>query len=479
MKKIVYVYGTFNVLHSGHLRLLRYAQSLGTELVVGIYSDNYLGSSSIIAQKFRLEALKSLGWINKIIVINDLNNSIKKIKPNLIVKGKEFSNKKNSELSTIHSIGAKLLFSSGDSMTAIDEFYNREISSIDGISLSAEKDFILRHNIKLNSLIKSIKNFNKLKICVIGDTIIDEYINCKTLGMSQEEPSVVFSPIQSNKYLGGAAIVAAHGSSLGAKVDFISVCGKDEGKKYVLEKLKKLKINSKVVEEENRPTIIKQRYRSNGKTVFKISHLRNEDILTKTENKIINYFEKQSKNYDLLIFSDFNYGCLTTNLINKITSIAKSKKLIITADSQTSSQIGDILKFKNLDLITPTEIEARISLKNEKDGLVVIADEILSKTNTKNLIIKLGANGLLIYKKPKNNEVFTDEVGALSSYVEDSTGAGDSMLITMSMMLANNENIWNASLLGSISAAIQIGRIGNIPLKQNELLKILSAKLIK
>tara|TARA_B110000971_G_scaffold193856_1_gene207074 strand:+ start:11244 stop:12683 length:1440 start_codon:yes stop_codon:yes gene_type:complete len=478
MKKTIFVYGTFNVLHSGHLRLLKYAKKLGDDLVVGVYSDTYPGSANIINQKLRIEALKSIGWISKVILIKDVIKSIKKINPQIIVKGKEFANKKNSEITIIKSIGAKLLFSSGDSMSAIDEFYSKEIKSIEGVSLNLEKDFILRHKIKVDGLISSIKNFNKLKICVIGDTIVDEYINCNPLGMSQEDPSIVFSPISSTKYLGGAAIVAAHGASLGSSVDFISVCGKDDAKDFVIKKLNSLKVNSKIFEDDNKPTIIKQRFRSNGKTVFKLSHLRNEDILSKIEKKIINFFKSRVSTYDLLIFSDFNYGCLTQNLISTLTDIAKKNHLIITADSQSSSQIGDILKYKNIDLLTPTEREARVSLKNEKDGLVVLATNITSLTNTKNLIVKLGDNGLLIYKEPKNNEVFTDEIGALSNYIEDTAGAGDSMLIAMSLMLAGKNDIWRASLIGSIAAAIQVSRIGNIPIKQNEILNILKTKLI-
>ena len=169
---------------------------------------------------------------------------------------------------------------------------------------------------------------------------------------------------------------------------------------------------------------------------------------------------------------------MTQNLISTLTDIAKKNHLIITADSQSSSQIGDILKYKNIDLLTPTEREARVSLKNEKDGLVVLATNITSLTNTKNLIVKLGDNGLLIYKEPKNNEVFTDEIGALSNYIEDTAGAGDSMLIAMSLMLAGKNDIWRASLIGSIAAAIQVSRIGNIPIKQNEILNILKTKLI-
>ena len=56
---------------------------------------------------------------------------------------------------------------------------------------------------------------------IIGDLIIDEYINCDPLGMSQEDPTLVVTPVESKKFIGGAGIVASHAASLGAKTSII------------------------------------------------------------------------------------------------------------------------------------------------------------------------------------------------------------------------------------------------------------------
>ena len=85
-------------------------------------------------------------------------------------------------------------------------------------------------------------------------------------------------------------------------------------------------------------------------------------------------------------------------------------KVKIVADGQSSSQIGDISRFKFMDLITPTEIEARITLRNREDGLVVLADKIKNIAKAKNIILKLGEAGLLIHSKIiKIKNLFTDQ----------------------------------------------------------------------
>ena len=143
------------------------------------------------------------------------------------------------------------------------------------------------------------------------------------------------------------------------------------------------------------------------------------------------------------------------------------------ADSQSSSQIGDIARFKRVQLITPTEREARISLRNREDGLVVLAEKIRVQTGAKNILLKMSEEGLLIHAGPEdiNSEWITDRVDALNSSPKDVAGAGDSLLITSAMVLGLGANIWEAALLASIAAAVQVSRVGNTPLQVNEFLE--------
>ena len=85
----------------------------------------------------------------------------------------------------------------------------------------------------------------------------------------------------------------------------------------------------------------------------------------------------------IIIFSDFSYGVLTNNLINSIVSLGKQHNTLMVADSQSSSQIGDISKFKNMTLVTPTEREIRLSLNDFESGLVVLSDKLVNKIDSK------------------------------------------------------------------------------------------------
>ena len=317
---------------------------------------------------------------------------------------------------------------------------------------------------------KTVEAFKKINICVIGDLIIDEYINCETLGLSSEDPTIVVTPINSDKYIGGAGIVALHAAGLGAKVNFISVHGPDDLKKFTFEILKNSNINNHLIQDFTRPTTLKQRIRSQGKTLLRISKLHQESITSELQTKILKKFNKIVDECDLIVFSDFNYGCLPQALVDKIVGIAKSKNVMLVADSQSSSQIGNIARFSNMELITPTEREARISTHNREDGLIVLANILKKNTNSKHIILKLGEEGLIINTTNlKNNDWFTDQIYAMNKNPIDVSGAGDSLLITSSLALRAGASIWEAAYLGSIAAAIQVGRVGNIPLNAEEL----------
>jgi sugar/nucleoside kinase (ribokinase family) len=144
---------------------------------------------------------------------------------------------------------------------------------------------------------------------------------------------------------------------------------------------------------------------------------------------------------------------------------------MLVADSQSSSQVGDVSRFKNTILLTPTEREARLAMGNHEDGLVVLAESLRAKTNSSNIVITLGAEGLLINSNTsESSQIKTDRLPALNTAAKDTAGAGDCFLTCTAMSLSLGRSIWESVYLGSVASACQVGRIGNTPLTAAELL---------
>lgn len=474
--KKVLVAGNFNVLHPGHLRLLRFAKESGNELIVAVQSDRLAGKAAHVHEHLRLEGVLSIAWVDEAFIFDEpLTSLIARLQPDVVVKGKEHELRFNSELSVLQSYGGGLVFSSGETIFSSLDLIRKEFHELDFHSIRLPDDFMLRHQIQPESLVALVEKFSNLKICVVGDLIIDEYITCDPLGMSQEDPTIVVTPVDAIKFVGGAGIVAAHAAGLGAKVQFFSVAGNDVSREFALKSLADAGVDVHILLDDSRPTTLKQRYRSKGKSLLRVSHLHQGAISAALQNQLLSSLAQSLSDADLLVFSDFNYGCLPQQLVDQLIALAKRIGVLTAADSQSSSQVGDISRFKGMDLITPTEREARISTRNREDGLVVMAEQLRIQAQAENILLKMGEEGLMIHVGNGNDtDWLTDRVDALNSSAKDVAGAGDSLLIASAMTLASGGTIWEAACLGSLAAAVQVGRVGNTPLCAEELLRELS-----
>lgn len=467
----VFISGKFKVIHTGHMRLFRFAQELGGDLVVGLDVTS-LGEDE---KKWRRGILENLEYVSSVVEFSgEVVNIIREIEPDIVLKGQEFKGKVNAEENVLREFGGKLVFTAGSNFFTetdlIQESSHRSLAHRIEIPL----DFTSRNNVSREKLSKVVESFRSLKVCVIGDLIIDEYINCHPLGMSQESPSIVVTPIDSKRFFGGAGIVAAHCQSLGADTTLITVMGKDEISSWSKRSAEDYGVKLKAQLVEGRQTTLKQRYLSGSQVLLRVSHL-SQNLLDEDQEKlIVEQFREICDKLDVLIFSDFSYGVLSPWVVANISKIASEKGILVSADSQSSSQMGDLSKYCDLDLITATEHEARVELKDYSSGVAVIAEKLRLSLKSESVFLKMGPDGILISSQEPNGKIIeTEKIDALNKIPVDNSGAGDSMLAAASMALACDATIQEAALLGSLVAAIQVGRLGNVPIEVDSVLKII------
>ena len=470
--KSVFISGKFKVIHSGHIRLFMYAKTLGENLVVALDSEG-LDTAEIA---WRIEFLRNQEFVDSVVVFEgDISGEILKLKPDIVLKGSEFESQFNAEASLVATYGGQLIFSSGSTYFSETDLLNRKEGNLEIWKPELPEEFLKRNKIERSELQHQLEGFSNLRVCVIGDLIVDEYINCHPLGMSREEPTVVVTPIDSMKFLGGAGIVAAHAVGLGANTTLITILGNDDVATWSQNKAREYGVAVLPIIDKNRPTTLKQRYRSGNHTLLKVSHLSQEEVNQETKAQIEKTFENIAANIDVLILSDFSYGTFSDSSAEKLIEIAKKNGIFVSADSQTSSQVGNLAQFIGADLVTPTEVEARAELKDNSSGLAVIVEKLRNRLKAKYVLLKLGSDGVLIHGIDQSGSLKpTDALPSLNSNPLDTSGAGDSMLAAASMALRVNADLSRAALLGSASAAIQISRTGNIPISQGNLQKILS-----
>ena len=471
MTRTVFVSGNFNVLHPGHLRLFRFAREMGDRLVVGVQSDRIGGDAVHIPEELRLEGVASNSFVDECFLFDEsVSDVIARIRPSVVVKGREHEGGANPEAAALEMYGGQLVFSSGEAVFSSLDLIRADVVEDRSRLTGSPSSYLERHGIEPSEVRSVLNQFSGLTVCVVGDLIIDEYVTCDALGMSQEDPTVVVTPIDTRRYLGEAGVVAAHAAGLGATTHLLSVAGDDKTREFAVDELKKWGVRAHPLIDETRPTTLKQRFRAEGMTLLRVSHLHQGSIDGELQDRLLARFDEVVEECDLLVFSDFNYGCLPQPLVNELSRRARSAGLRVAADSQSSSQIGDVSRFGAVDLLTPTAHEARVSLREQDAGLVVLAEGLRAKSDAANIVLKLGAEGALLHFGDDAGEFQTDRIPSLNPNPRDVAGAGDSLLIAASMALTADASAWVAAYLGSVAAAIQVGRIGNVPLSASDLL---------
>lgn len=478
-KKVVMCHGTFDVVHPGHVRHLMYAKSKGDILVVSITGDKHIKKDAYrpyVPQELREINLAALEVVDYVIVDGEETplKNLRSIKPDYFAKGFEYVKgqvhpKTQEEIDVIESYGGEVLFSPGDFVRSSSALINIEPPAIEVERVMTLMD---AENINFDTLRETVESLKGLKVHVVGDTIVDSYTYCTPIGGGTKTPTMSLRYDRKDDYVGGAAIVAKHIKSAGAKVSFSTVLGEDHHAKMVLDDLRKADIEVLDIIDKTRPTTNKNAFIAGGYRLLKVDTVDNRSISDKTLTLMENSI--RSTEADIVVFSDFRHGIFSKNSLNTlINSIPKGAFKV--ADSQVASRWGNIIDFKNFDLITPNEREARFSMGDQDSIVRDLAFDIKKVSKCKNLILKLGERGLIMCRDlPPEDQRSLFSVGNFTDHVSDAVGSGDALLSYACLALYATKNEAIAAILGSLAAAVECEYDGNIPVTPKDILKKIS-----
>ena len=487
--QIAVCYGHFNLIHPGHIRYLNVVKEKSDISIVFLMSDDFLNNNNnnnnnnnlihFFEWHERAKNIIQLGIVNYVCVLDSisLSEAIEMVNPNQFILGVEYKNKTRNDIveakKTYSSLGKEIFYHSGFSLDSFHDLYLKDLGEIQN---SRQKEVIgicEKNNIKVTNILKLFNSFEGITPVVIGDTILDEYISTDPIGMSAEAPVIVVKELNTNKYIGGAAVVANHIRSFCSKVQFISVTGEDDSGNFIEEILDKRKIKSIIFKDVNRKTTHKIRYTHGNQKLFRVSRLSESEIPEKIEEKILNLFNKEMGQISCLIFSDFSYGVLTKKIIRNLIEYCKNKNILSFADSQSSSQYGDISKFYGCNVLSVTEKEARLALKDNKSGLELLINNLFDASEADYIFMKLGPNGFVASER-YNKVIRKIYFPALVINPVDVSGAGDSFLSAISIALTSGLSLGEASLLGLAVSAVKVNELGNKEIDVNTVKSILT-----
>ena len=478
---IVLCHGYYNIIHPGHMRFIEHAKSLGNKLIVAVYGDRYfsdLERKRMYPQLVRAQGLSALHMVDYVLILDSITllDTLVSVKPAVFVMGKDYEQERNGEEAEASrfasSAGIKVVYHSGEIHYASSELLHSSQQELEQARLHQFIESCKRQQVNIVDLSHYLGEFSKRRLLVVGDTIVDQYAACEPLGMSAEAPVVVVRELETQEYVGGAGIVAAHVRALGAECSYLSIVGQDQPGDFVRNEMEKQQISAYLIEDSSRPTTFKIRYMVNNQKLFRVSRLQEHSPSQELESQLIERLEELVPLVDGVLVSDYVYGVVTNRLLTRLLELARKHSVKLFGDLQCSSQIGNILRFKEFDLLCPTEREARIALGDNESGLEWIAQTLRDKTKSNDLLIKMGGDGFIVYTS-ENSFLQRQHFPALAVNPLDVTGAGDSLLAAMSVSVCAGASLMEASAIGTCMASIAVQTVGNIPVSYERLQTLL------
>ena len=316
------------------------------------------------------------------------------------------------------------------------------------------------------------KAFQETAVLVIGDIILDQYIEGQTTRISPEAPIPVVK-VESDRYvLGGAANVANNLSTLGAKTYLLGVIGHDTEGKAVKKILKEKKVNGNKLVLDKRPTTLKTRILCNQQQMIRLDREISTPVNLETQNKIIQSIQKCFKevNFKAVIISDYAKGCITPSVLKSIFSLAKAAKIPVVVDPKNSN----FAVYKGASYIKPNLAETAVAIKknninggNERE-VEAAGAELLKISGAQGILISRNKYGMSLVQKKSSFHVTTKV-----TEVSDVSGAGDTVLSVFTLGIAAGLSPEFSTELSNVAAGIVVQKHGTATVTPEEIFKSL------
>ena len=323
-------------------------------------------------------------------------------------------------------------------------------------------------NKKLVSFLKTNKkNISKSKIICIGDIILDHFIIGHIDRLSPEAPVPILVMENQRYEIGGAGNVAKNISSIGGKTTLISLTNDDYSSSIVNSLLQKDKnIKNFSIKVPNFKTPIKTRFINKRNHLLRVDDEDNNfKLLNKYKILIIKKLRNEIKKNDLIIISDYDKGLLDQELIKKIINLAIYYKKLVIADPKKI----DLSFYSGVNILTPNQKEITDAAKKkflDEKNTIKFAKKLIIKYGIKNLVVTRSEKGMLLI----NNNT-TIKIKANAKNVIDVTGAGDTVIAILALMISLGLSIKDSVKISNYSAGLVIGKNGTATISYLDLIK--------
>jgi len=318
-----------------------------------------------------------------------------------------------------------------------------------------------------NSIGEIFEAFNKLKVLIIGDVMIDAYIWGAVERISPEAPVPVVRATKRDYRLGGAANVALNVEALGATPILCAAIGKDEAGDNLRTRLDEKKMSTAgLITSDDRPTTVKTRILSGHQHVVRVDEETDRELSQNDENKLMDKIESLLPEVNVVVFEDYDKGVITQQVIDKTVALANEHGLPTVVDPKKRH----FLSYKGVTLFKPNLKELKEGLKldfdkQDQSAIEKAVETLIGKIQCDGALITLSERGVFI-----NYQNQTHQIPAHMREISDVSGAGDTVISLVALAVALKLSPYMVAALSNLGGGLVCEHVGVVPIDKNDLL---------
>lgn len=325
-----------------------------------------------------------------------------------------------------------------------------------------------------NNIKALFDSFNEKRILIIGDVMLDLYLNGKVERISPEAPVPIVAVGNRFRRLGGAANVAQNIKALGAEPVLCSIIGDDSKSHDFFDLLKEHQMPANgIIKSKERRTTTKYRIIGNNSQMLRVD---DEDTFNLTPKEYEAISEKidsilYRERIDGIILQDYNKGVLTEQLIRRVIAIANEKNIPVGVDPKKNN----FLAYEHCTLFKPNlkELKEGINVEFSTDnirGILVGVNALQDKLQCRLVMNTLSERGVLIQEMIGGKKSH-HHIPAHLRKIADVSGAGDTVLGVAMLCLVSGQDAYNIAAISNLAGGLVCEEIGAVPINKERLLK--------
>jgi len=479
-KKVVHCHGVFDLLHIGHVRHFENAKKLGDVLMITLTPDQWVNKGPLrpaFNHHLRAEMVGSLECVDYVALNNGptATETIKRLRPHYYVKGSDYRQASQDvtggivhEEEAVRQGGGELVFT--DEITfSSSALINRHLPVLSEEASQFVTEFGQRH--PLRTMLDYLETAKKLNVLVLGETIIDQYNYCETLGKSGKEPILAVRLESTESFIGGVLAVANHLAAMLDRVSLVSYLGEENPQEALVREKLSPKVAPTFFTVRGAPTIVKERFIENYpfQKIFEVYHMKDDLDEPANTDRLCGLLRETLPQFDLVVCTDYGHGMFEAPVVETLCRHAKC--LAVNSQANAGNHgFNTVSKFSRADYICVSEKEIRLEARQRRQDLFQIVGGIAERMQCRKALITRGKQGILTYGA---SEGFV-QVPAWARHFTDRMGAGDAVFAVTSLLMAQDAPAEVLGFVGNAVGAMAVATVGNrAAIDRVELIKFL------